>query len=296
MKLKPWLQLFRLPNLPTAPGDALAGAAFFMSGGRGDFSCAVAAGAAALALYMFGLADNDIVGKDSDGPERPIARGDISVRAAKAARALCLAVAGIVGACAGLPPAWWYAAAVLAALVFVYNRTKNAWLMGACRGMSVAAGAYAIGMPEGVVPSMFSVFMLVLLVAGWTLYIAAVTKLSEGEESDSEGLGRWRYAWGLGAFVPLAACLFLDDPRAAVLPAVGSVFAYLAWCVAVGPLGLPHGAPERRRAVGRAIGALLYLQIGYMLVSPVKEFLVLAVVLWIAARIVRRMAPDISGS
>ncbi|MGN0852705.1 MAG: hypothetical protein ACI4Q3_04940 [Kiritimatiellia bacterium] len=27
MKLRPWFKFFRLPNLPTAPGDALAGAA-----------------------------------------------------------------------------------------------------------------------------------------------------------------------------------------------------------------------------------------------------------------------------
>ena len=27
MKLLPWFRFFRLPNLPTAPGDALAGAA-----------------------------------------------------------------------------------------------------------------------------------------------------------------------------------------------------------------------------------------------------------------------------
>ena len=293
MRLKPWLQFFRLPNLPTAPGDALAGAAFFLPPGGDGFFRAVAAGAAALALYMFGLADNDIVGKDFDGPERPIARGDISVRAANAARALCLAVAGIVGACAGMPPAWWGACAALVALVAAYNRTKLAWLMGACRGASVATGVLAVCPPGGCGPEAWT---LAPLVAGWTLYIAAVTKLSEGEERDSEGLGRRRYVWGLGAFVPLAACLFLDDPRAAVLPAVGSLFAYLAWCMAVAPLGQPHAAEDRRRAVGRAIGGLLYLQVGFMLVVPRQDILALAILLWLAARLARRLAPDISGS
>ena len=81
-----------------------------------------------------------------------------------------------------------------------------------------------------------------------------------------------------------------------VLPAVGSLFAIFAWIVATVPVVGPHGPAERRRAVGQAIGALLYLQIGYMLVVPRREFFVLAVALWLAARLVRRAAPDISGS
>ena len=44
MKIRPWLQFFRLPNLPTAPGDALAGAAFLLQDGAGGFAQAVAAG------------------------------------------------------------------------------------------------------------------------------------------------------------------------------------------------------------------------------------------------------------
>ena len=54
------------------------------------------------------------------------------------------------------------------------------------------------------------------------LYIAAVTKLSEGEESASEGLGNRRYLLGLAAFAPLAAMvpvlacrMNLPDPRIA---------------------------------------------------------------------------------
>ena len=82
MKIRSWLQFFRLPNLPTAPGDALAGAAFLLQDGAGGFAQAVAAGAAALGIYMFGLADNDIVGVDADSQgrsDRPLARGDISI-------------------------------------------------------------------------------------------------------------------------------------------------------------------------------------------------------------------------
>ena len=259
----------------------------------GSLAQAVAAGAAALGLYMFGLADNDIVGALADGPERPIPRGDISMRAARVARALCLIGAGAAGAYARLPPAWWVSALAVALAVVAYNRAKSKWLMGLCRGLSVACGAFAVWRPAC---GWRAIGALACLVGGWTLYIAAVTKLSEGEERDSDGLGGWRFVWGLAAFVPLGACAFMPDPRALLLPAVGSFFAFLAWCVAVTPLGAAHAAADRRRAVGQTIRALLYLQVGYMLVVPSREFLAVAVALWVASRLARRLAPEISGS
>lgn len=293
VKIKPWLQFFRLPNLPTAPGDALAGAAVLMCFSGGGFAQAVAAGAAALGFYMFGLGDNDIVGVAADAQDRPLARGAMSMRAARVARALCLIGAVAVGMCARLPQAWWCAALALVGAIIAYNRTKVKWLMGLCRGMSVVCGALAVWRPAG---EWKAIGALACLAAGWTLYIAAVTWLSEGEERDSAGLGGWRFAWGLSAFVPLGACAFLPDPRMLFLPAVGSFFAFLTWCVAVSPLGDAHASADRRRAVGQAIGALLYMQVGYMLVVPSREFLVIAIVLWVAARLARRIAPDISGS
>ena len=237
--IKPWLRFFRLPNLPTAPGDALAGAALALAAFPELFAegtpAAVAAGAASFFFYLFGLADNDVAGAASDAqlaPERPIPRGEISLRAAKAARAASLAAALLAGAAARLPPAWWCVAALLAAAVLAYNRVKGAWLMGACRGLSLVAGGAALcraGLfrrPDWSIPgdpgTMFAVFWTSLLLAalGWTLYIAAVTLLSEGEERESEGLGNRRYLFGLAAFAPLAALvpavalrMALPDPR-----------------------------------------------------------------------------------
>ena len=93
-----------LPNLPTAPGDALAGAAFLLVAMPEVFVYSlprvVAAGVAALCFYLFGLADNDIVGYASDqtnAPERPLPRGEISLRAARVARLLCLMGAVLAG-------------------------------------------------------------------------------------------------------------------------------------------------------------------------------------------------------
>lgn len=296
MKLKPWLKLFRLPNLPTAPGDAWAGAAFFLPYAQERLPQAMIAGVCALLLYMFGLADNDIVGAKTDGTERPIPAGDISLTAAKFMRGLLLVSAFALGAIGDLGRGWTFAAVALVLSVMTYNRYKSKWFMGFCRGLSVACGIFAVQMPTALVDSAAPLLLLTLLVLGWTGYIAAVTKLSEGEERPSDGLGRIRYFGGLAAFIPCGACFFLPHATPAILPFVGSLFTYLAWCVAVAPLGEPHEPALRRRSVGATIGALLYMQIGFMLVEPRPEFTAAAVAVWLATRIVRRLAPTISGS
>lgn len=309
--MRAWLQFFRLPNLPTAPGDALAGASVVLLVQGGSPLQAFAAGAAALFLYMYGLADNDLVGAADDArnaPGRPIPSGAISLRAAKFARSLCLFLALLAGGAFRLPPGWWLCAALLTATVCLYNRRKGLWAMGLCRGLSLLCGAVAVLPADPASWKLPGVAATVLPMAlGWTLYIAAVTKLSEGEEAPSGGLGGGRYALGLPALVPLLALLPYAFPAPAlpfpergvaqlVLPALGCLWAFAAWCGAVAPLGAPHGPAERRPAVGRTIGALLYLQLGFILLAPGRAFLVAAAVLWFSARLLRRLAPSISGS
>lgn len=299
MKLLPWFRFFRLPNLPTAPGDALAGAAVgLMWAAGGDVRRALAAGGAAFFLYLYGLADNDVVGAAADArtaPDRPIPRGEISLRAARVVRSACLLGALLVGAFFGLPPAWWLGAVALTGTIGLYNRVKGLWLMGLCRGVSVFCGAAAVGTWTGGFPVRAGL-VLGGMALGWTLYVAAVTKLSEGEERMSAGLGRGRFLLGLSAWAPLVACAGFPDPRAALLPLIGCLWTFVAWCAAVAPLGAAHGPDRRRAAVGRTIGALLYLQIGFMLAVPRRELLVAAVVLWLAARMIRRFAPTVRGS
>jgi len=333
MKLRPWLQFFRLPNLPTAPGDALAGAALLLgafpetfgarlSATMGGLLPALASGAAAWFFYLFGLADNDIAGAAEDArntPERPIPSGRISMRAAKLARVLCLLMALGIGAVADLPWTWWVVAAWLVAVICIYNRVKGALLMGCCRGLSLLAGGAALfrgDMVKGThafelggdgATMLVGVGALLLAALGWILYIGAVTKLSEGEERESEGLGNRRYVLGLAAFVPLTALvpivgyrLMLPEviiaPTLILLPLLSGLWTFSTWCAAVGPLWMAHGPAERRAAVGRTIGALLQLQIGFMLLAPNPVFMIVALFLWFAARTIRRLAPSISGS
>ena len=68
-KLRAWLQLFRVPNLLTVPGDPLAGF-LIAAGGRLD-SRAACAVVASLAFYAAGLAMNDLADFAEDTRERP---------------------------------------------------------------------------------------------------------------------------------------------------------------------------------------------------------------------------------
>ena len=201
--IRPWLKFFRVVNLPTVPGDVFVGAAAFVASvancrrtvpydvGAGLRPVAFAA-LASVFMYMFGLADNDIVGagKDSD---RPIPVGEISLGAARIARGLCLFAVMIIGAAANLPSVWWIVSAALAFCCVVYNRTKLGLVMGFCRGLDVLSGVAALvattefrnDVPVGTMEDAFvSMFFWVPAVVLAVLYIASVTWYSKGEELD----------------------------------------------------------------------------------------------------------------
>ena len=211
--LKPWLKFFRVVNLPTVPGDVLAGAAAVLSanGGMTVFWAPAAACVAGVLLYLFGLADNDIVGARTDAG-RPIPDGEISMRAAQIARGLCLFGALVVGSQANLPPAWWVSAFLLTAAVVVYNRTKWPLMMGLCRGLNVLCGGLCLATRfrhmEGVPDN--GRLELVCLFAVWTVYIAIVTKYSEGEEADEAK--RRRVGFLIGAIVYLQLIALIVFP------------------------------------------------------------------------------------
>ena len=323
LKDSPWLRFFRVPNLPTAPGDALVGAAFMMPAGGSTLPQAFAACVGVLFLYMYGLADNDLADavKDAENsPDRPIPHGEISPKAATAAMFGCLLAANFLPnwivwyfrPSERLPLSWNVVMVLLVCCIYAYNRLKRAWLMGGCRGLSVVCGGMAAWVPDlhpytqFLLPvSWHLLASLFMVAAGWGVYIMSVTKLSEGEERPSEGLGNRRYLLGLSAFLPLLgfvpiACAPGVDFASCepfILPMTGCCCTFVAWCLAVAPLWLPHGPQERRCAVGRTIGALIYLQVGFMLVWPHRmPFLIAAAGLWLASRGVRRLFPHVSGS
>ena len=188
MRLLPWLRFFRVVNLPTVPGDVLAGAsvaAAVSSPATGMARPLCVACLASVFMYMFGLAQNDIFGAKTD-VGRPIPEGLIPLASAKAACAVCWLLSGLVFLCqhGGMP---FYAFAyvlAMTALVTAYNAKKIPILMGLCRGGGVLLGA-AVVLSSSHATGMSLPFWIAGGVAlVWTAYIWAVTKYSEGEEDD----------------------------------------------------------------------------------------------------------------
>lgn len=214
--MKAWLRFFRVVNLPTVPGDIWVGAVavWFGAGIICDYGAplfnATIAGAL---LYLFGLADNDIVGAKTD-KGRPIPDGQISMRAARIARTLCVIGAIAVGltpdpvALRSLPWMWWPAAFALVCSIVAYNRTKDWVLMGLCRGLNVVCGGtVALGALGGGLKSATTILWLGVCAAVWTVYIAAVTKYSEGEEMDAAKKRRVGFLVGAIVYLQIIALL-----------------------------------------------------------------------------------------
>lgn len=212
-RISSWLRFFRVVNLPTVPGDVLVGAsavAAFTPGEPSVRSIAAAA-VAACGLYLWGLADNDIVGAATDGPERPLPAGELSLASARIARALCLLAVIAAGLWGGLGRVWWIGALVLFALMVTYNRSKGCFAMGLCRGASIACGGVAcapLGRTAG--------WVLFALSLVWVLYIAFVTKYSEGEGADPIRRATVGYLIGALVYLQLMALvvMYLITPTA----------------------------------------------------------------------------------
>ena len=218
--MKPWLRFFRVVNLPTVPGDIWVGAVavWFGAGIICDYGAplfnATIAGAL---LYLFGLADNDIVGAKTDRG-RPIPDGQISMRAARIARALCVIGVIAVGlapdpvAPRPLPWMWWPAAFALVCSIVVYNRTKNWALMGLCRGLNVICGGVSVSasLTSGEDAASPLAWLGVCAVV-WTVYIAAVTKYSEGEEMDAAKKRRVGFLVGAIIYLQIIALLVFQS-------------------------------------------------------------------------------------
>ena len=221
--MKAWLRFFRVVNLPTVPGDIWVGAVAVWFGvdvicdyGAPLFNATIAGAL----LYIFGLADNDIVGAKTDAG-RPIPDGQISMSVARIARAACLVAAIAVGlapdpvALRPIPWMWWPAAFALLCAIVVYNRTKNWALMGLCRGLNVVCGGVVAfqtcaSLTSGK-DSAFPLFWLGVCAVIWTVYIAAVTKYSEGEETDVAKKRRVGFLVGAIVYLQIIALLIFQS-------------------------------------------------------------------------------------
>ena len=299
-----WCAFFRIPNLPSLPGDPLAGAvlAALSLPLSPSLPTLLLLSAASILLYMGGLADNDLVDLErdrQDAPDRPLPSGAIPLKTAKAVRLATLAGGMLCGWAGGFHRGWFLTAPLLILLILLYNRIKTAhplcgaWAMGGCRGLNLLCGATALlpAFPEPPV---------LIAAGGWTLYIAAVTLLGVGEHHARDPLPAVRYLPALLPFLPLLGILLfagrLPSPSSPLFPLTGAILTALLWCRAVHPLGLPHTPPERGAAVGKTIRALMFLQAGIILLMPTPPLLVILLLCFCSRRLISTLFPSITGS
>jgi len=258
-----WLQLARLPNLPTVPGDPIAG--FLLAvGAVGPVSVArlLPIVAASLCLYISGVILNDCVDYSEDSsarPDRPLPSGMVPVSRALAAGVL-LGFAGVGLAFLGGRVTGGVALILFGAVVMYNSVAKNLpivgpLVMGLCRGLSLLLGAMAGGWQPrlGGVPLLAGVGLL--------LYIAAVTAVASREtEKHTVGFKRW---------LPAAALVLCLLTMAMPAGETGILFVGLAVVTVGRSLFLGKalaGAPLPavvRLCVGQFIKGLLLLQITF---------------------------------
>ena len=188
MKIKDWLELIRLPNLFTLPGDILVGACASLafvdfSWSRFGLLCLISA-----LLYAGGLVLNDCMDYDEDKRERPdrvLPSGRIKLSTAYSVVATFFLLALVL--------AWsvCFASFVVSALlilaIYLYdgparkNPKLGFFVMGLCRGLNILLGAtMALGLDFG---SVAKGLPILLAFSCETAYIYCVCVIAHTETS-----------------------------------------------------------------------------------------------------------------
>jgi hypothetical protein len=251
-----WLQLIRPPNLPTVPGDPIAGCLLASLSLTPVYLPVHSTGLllpalSAILLYMGGLILNDVADYHEDRaerPQRPLPSARLSRRAATiVGLGLGLMAMALAAYCSRTTLA---VSVLLWILILAYNFFTKRFLilgcvnMGLCRGVSLLLGASALG-----VASLHS--MPVLLGATILMgYISTITFLAARETQ--------QIAFGLLRWLPLAPLLLLAVLlvwlKNATLPALLLSICSAAWagwyCRSL------SGTPTPQ-ILGKAIGGLI---------------------------------------
>lgn len=179
-RLHAWLELIRLPNLLTVPGDVLSGACLSalllntaFKGSTLFFSVL-----AVFFLYVMGLLQNDLNDLSVDRfqrPNRPLPSKRVSTSTAAVALVAALFLGLFFAFLASR--AVFYLAVVLSIAIWAYNLLfkkryfAGPFCMGLCRGFSFLIGVATVSWHTGTVP----VFL------GIVAYIFFVTRIAESE-------------------------------------------------------------------------------------------------------------------
>jgi len=148
IKIKAWLNLLRVPNYFTVPGDAVFG--YLIMNGKTDSPNLTYVILSVLCCYSFGLITNDIADLETDRrerPGRPLPSGAISAGAAKLAA--CISAAGGLAFAFMCGARTFTIAVVLLLLILGYNYMfKHVLLFGPaalamCRMLCLVMGLFA---------------------------------------------------------------------------------------------------------------------------------------------------------
>lgn len=302
LDLHAWCQLCRLPNLCTAPGDAMAGFLLAHAGLVAIFPDLIWVSLASLCFYTGGLIFNDWADRKVDAkerPHRPLPSSRIPSRQAFVGGSVLFTL-GLV-CCMLLGPQAFRIGICLCVLIQTYNlfikevMIAGPLAMGACRGLNVLLGSSAAQADA----SMGSGPWVAAGVIG--AYVASITHLSRKEAGTV--LPRTE------AWLPLAVLVLgfmlafhqfdhLDGlwRMAAVLPFLPAGIIALLVALRISRNGNAHAVGVQARnqndrmaelpsLIGRLIGGLLFLQAGFIFASGKDSIALvlgsLAVVCWV---------------
>ena len=185
--LRPYLQLIRLPNLPSAFGDVCLGAVILATHPTALPSFPVLSFLLLLissgCLYSAGMVWNDYFDVEQDRrerPERPIPSGNVSERQAMIL-GLSLFAVGLL--CAGLVSrvSLLLAGLLVGAILLYDGWLKREWVgpiaMGSCRFLNVLLGLSLAGSVMSIW-SLHLAFVVGLYVVGVTLFARTEAKVS----------------------------------------------------------------------------------------------------------------------
>ncbi|MFO7820617.1 MAG: UbiA family prenyltransferase [Lentisphaeria bacterium] len=269
--LNSWLQIVRIPNLFTVPGDPLAGlfTAAAISHSAVSLHHILLVPCIALFFYVFGMILNDLCDIDEDAvcrPERPLSSGRISIVAARTA-AIGFAAAGL-GLALVLGAKVFVTSLMLTFLIAAYNilfkrnRVQGPLAMGLCRGFSFLVGASVFDWP-------LSTVILAVMLAG---YIASITYIASFENR--------MHNFGKIAILPLLCMAGIGFYVTARLSVVSSPYLLFSGAMVLTAglimtggilrkLTIHPALPSTSRAtVGTLLRNLVFIQSGLLLMAP----------------------------
>lgn len=258
-----WMQILRLPNLLTVPGDVLAGYALTHLVTAQNFGPNIfLLVGSSLCIYMAGLLLNDWKDRDEDAlkrPERPLPSGRLSSGSVLGG-AVCLLLVGLTlaGLAGGIP---FRVALLLVGCVIFYNlgarRTPIIGFvtMGTCRGANLLLGASITSSNIG--------NAILLAVFIYTTHVILITWTADREK---EALAtRRRFFVTLGCLaITLATFLLIIQPG--ILPLISAMVAVVYPLIDTQYLN-PGDEPDGIGYVGSLVRGLIPVQATFALAA-----------------------------